>query len=81
MENGKLETAKLSHDGVSQTVILPEDCRFTGEEVLVNRIGDVVLLIPKDKPMSAMLASIGLFSDDYMEDKWEEILSREGETP
>ena len=80
MDTGKLETAKLLPNGTDQAVILPKDCHFSGEEVLVNRIGDVVLLIPKDKPMSAMMASFGLFSEDYMEDKWEEILSREKET-
>ena len=38
----KMETAKLFTDGGSQAVSLPENCRFEGDEVYVNRIGNAV---------------------------------------
>ena len=39
-------TAKLFENGRSQAVRLPKEYRFQGDEVLVNKIGDVVLLMP-----------------------------------
>jgi virulence-associated protein VagC len=38
--------AKLFQDGRSQVVRLPKDFRFEGDEVLVRRQGDAVILEP-----------------------------------
>ena len=40
-------TAKLFENGKSQAVRLPKEYRFEGDEVLINKIGDVVVLMPK----------------------------------
>lgn len=40
-------TAKLFRNGQSQAVRLPKECRFNGDEVIVNKVGDVVMLVPK----------------------------------
>lgn len=37
-------TAKLFDNGRSQAVRLPKEYRFQGDEVAINKIGDVVLL-------------------------------------
>ena len=42
-----MEVAKVFMNGGSQAVRLPKTCRFDNDEVLVNRIGDVVMLMPK----------------------------------
>ena len=62
-------TAKLFENGRSQAVRLPKECRFQADEVTVNRIGDIVMLIPKDKKWQGLLESVALFSDDYMEER------------
>lgn len=54
-------TAKLFENGRSQAVRLPKECRFDGEEVMVNKIGDVVVLMPKEKKWSGFLNSLNLF--------------------
>ena len=41
-----METAKLFLNGKSQAVRLPKDYRFSGNEVCIKRIGEVVLLYP-----------------------------------
>lgn len=41
-----VETAKLFLNGKSQAVRLPKDYRFSGNEVGIKRIGEVVLLYP-----------------------------------
>ncbi|MGI9295835.1 MAG: antitoxin [Pseudomonadales bacterium] len=38
--------AKLFAKGNSQAVRLPKSCRFDGDEVVVKKIGDAVLLLP-----------------------------------
>ena len=42
-------TAKLFMNGSSQAVRLPKEFRFDESEVLIKKVGDVVMLIPKDK--------------------------------
>lgn len=61
-------TAKLFENGRSQAVRLPKEYRFQGDEVLVNKIGDVVLLMPKGDKWSGFLSALNLFSDDFMEE-------------
>ena len=61
-------TAKLIANGGSQAVRLPKSCRFEGSEVFVNRIGDAVIITPKNGDMRAsMVAAAEMFTDDFME--------------
>ena len=41
-----METAKLFKNGKSQAVRLPKEYRFSGNEVSIKKIGEVVLLYP-----------------------------------
>lgn len=61
-----METAKVFASGGSQAVRLPKDCRFSGDEVLVNRIGSVVILMPKDDPWQSMRDSLPHFTEDFL---------------
>ena len=54
-------TAKLFENGRSQAVRLPKEYRFQGDEVLVNKIGDVVLLMPKSGVLSTWIRLTGAF--------------------
>ena len=38
-------TAKLFENGRSQAVRLPKECQFAGDEVAVNKIGDIVVVL------------------------------------
>ena len=62
-------TAKIFENGRSQTVRLPKECRFSSDEVLVNKIGDIVILLPKSSNWDSFAAAIDMFSDDFMDDK------------
>lgn len=59
-------TAKLFENGRSQAVRLPRECRFDGEEVAVNKIGDIVILMPKENKWAGFLNGLALFSEDFM---------------
>lgn len=72
-------TAKVFENGRSQAVRLPKECRFSSEEVLVNKIGDIVLLIPKKSKWDSFMKAIDMFSDDFMADGRESEVIQERE--
>ena len=59
-------TAKLFENGRSQAVRLPKECRFSGDEVAINKGGEIVMLMPKENPWVGFLNSTARFSDDFM---------------
>ena len=64
-----MQTAKIFINGRSQAVRLPKDFRFSGKDVFINKIGNIVILIPKDDPWASMVDSLDQFTDDYMESR------------
>ena len=62
-------TAKVFKNGRSQAIRLPKECRFSSDEVIVNKIGDVVILLPKENKWASFMRAIDLFSDDFMADE------------
>lgn len=70
-------TAKLFENGRSQAVRLPKEYRFSGDEVAVNKIGDIVILMPKENKWSGFLSSLNLFSEDFMSGGREEEIPQE----
>ena len=42
--------AKIFQSGNSQAIRLPKDYRLSGDSVSLNRIGNLLVLIPKDDP-------------------------------
>ena len=61
-------TAKVFENGRSQAIRLPKECRFSSDEVMVNKIGDIVILIPKQNKWESFMKAIDMFSEDFMED-------------
>lgn len=61
-------TAKVFENGGSQAVRLPKDCRFESNEVSVSKIGDIVILTPKDNRWNGFLKSLDMFTEDFMSD-------------
>ncbi len=63
-----MEVAKVFETGRSQAVRLPKKFRFDDSEVLIQRIGEAVMLVPKDAGWKAFLEGINSFSDDFFAD-------------
>ena len=63
-----MTTAKIFENGRSQAVRLPKDFRFEENEVAINKVGSVVMLMPKSNPWAGFLSSLELFGDDFMLD-------------
>ena len=70
-------TAKLFENGRSQAVRLPKEYRFSGDEVAINKFGDIVILMPKENPWAGFLNSLVLFSDDFKENGREQPAAQE----
>ena len=74
-----MEYTKVFTNGGSQAVRLPKSCRFEEREVMVNRIGDVVILMPKKDPWDSVVKSLSMFSDDFLADDIEDLPVQERE--
>ncbi|MFZ7132851.1 MAG: type II toxin-antitoxin system antitoxin VapB [Eubacteriales bacterium] len=61
-----MDTAKIFENGRSQAVRLPKEYRFSGDDVFIKKIDDVVMLIPKDKVWKIFRESLNKFSDDIV---------------
>jgi antitoxin VapB len=46
-----MKTAQLVTNGYGQSVLLPEDCRFSGKEVYIKKVAEGILLIRKDRSL------------------------------
>ncbi len=59
-----METAKLFMSGNSQAVRLPKQFRFAGNEVAIKRVGNAVILLPKDDPWQVLFDALAGFPAD-----------------
>lgn len=64
-----MQTAKIFINGRSQAVRLPKDFRLPGSDVFIKKIGNIVILIPKDAPWSSLVNSLDQFTEDFMENR------------
>lgn len=64
-----MQTAKIFTNGRSQAVRLPKEFRMPGDDVFIKKIGNIVILIPKDAPWSSLVNSLDQFTDDFMESR------------
>ncbi len=64
-----MKTAKLFKNGQSQAVRLPKEFRFEGNTVFIQRLGNSIVLSPKDDPWSSMFKATNRFSADFMSER------------
>ena len=74
-----METAKIFSNGGSQAVRLPKPYQFDDKEVLINKIGNVVLLMPTDDPWWGVMEGMSLFTEDFLKDGIEDLPVQERE--
>jgi antitoxin VapB len=63
-----MEIAKLFVNGQSQAVRLPKECRFSGNEVYIKKVGNTVMLFPKELAWETFLNGLNSFTDDFFEE-------------
>lgn len=63
-----MKTAKLFVNGQSQAVRLPKEYRFSGNEVYIQKVGNAVMLFPKERAWETFLNGLNSFTDDFFAD-------------
>ena len=63
-----MDTAKVFENGRSQAVRLPKKFRFDVDEVVVQQLGDAVLLAPRDSVWKIFMDVLEGFTGDIFED-------------
>ena len=61
-----MKEAKLFINGQSQAVRLPKEFRFKGKAVFIKRLGEYIVLIPKEDPWRTMFRASKKFTADFM---------------
>lgn len=62
-----MDTAKIFENGRSQAVRLPQKYRFNADEVVIQRLGDAVLLVPKESLWNTFMDGVTSFTEDIFE--------------
>lgn len=62
-----MDTAKIFCNGGSQAVRLPKKFRFNTDEVIVQQLGDAILLVPKESLWQTFMDGLSEFTDDIFE--------------
>ena len=71
--------AKIFENGRSQAVRLPKEYRFDCDEVMANKIGDVLILLPTNSKWDSFITAIDMFSDDFMIDREDNLVQKREE--
>jgi antitoxin VapB len=61
-------TSKVFTSGNSQAVRLPKEYQVSDKELFIKKIGNTIILFPKDNPWELFEKSLNEFSDDFMSD-------------
>ena len=64
-----MDTAKIFKSGRSQAVRLPKEFRFDGEEVFIKKVGEAVVLLPREDSWRTLYESLDGFSEDFMAER------------
>jgi len=75
-----METAKVFENGRSQAIRLPKQFRFNDNEVLIQKVGEIVILIPKALQWQTFYNGLQTFTDDCFQDGRAEDIKTERET-
>lgn len=76
-----METAKIFETGRSQAVRLPKKFRFNVDEVVVQQLGDAVLLVPKESLWQTFLDGLNGFTGDVFENGRDQGVQEDRDSP
>lgn len=63
-----MKTVKLFSTDQNQILEIPEEYSFAEEGVIINKIGDILLITPKSRAKDVFLAGAVSFTEDFMTD-------------
>lgn len=62
-----MHTVKVFKNGNSQAVRLPKEFSVTDTELLIQKVGNSIILTSKRDPWESFRNSLDMFTDDFME--------------
>lgn len=72
-----MREARLFKNGQSQAVRLPKEFRLLGDSVYIRKLGQIVMLIPKDHSWDSLASACERFTDDFMTTRDQGVQERE----
>jgi len=60
-----MKTVKVFKSGNSQAVRIPKEYQVSEEELIINKIGNSIILFPQNDPWDLFKKSLSEFSDDF----------------
>ncbi len=75
-----METAKIFENGRSQAVRLPKRFRFDVKEVVIQQLGDAILLVPKESLWCTFMDGLNSFTKDIFESGRDQGVQKERES-
>jgi antitoxin VapB len=64
-----MRTTKIFNNGNSQAVRIPAEYRVAGDELLIQKIGSTLILLPKDDVWAVFQRGVDGFTDDFMPER------------
>jgi len=63
-----MKTVKVFKNGNSQALRIPKEYQITESELIINKIGNTIIIFPQDDPWKLFKNSLEEFSDDFLKD-------------
>jgi antitoxin VapB len=63
-----MKTAKIFKSGNSQAVRIPKEFQLEGDEVVIEKKGETLVLRPSRRSWAMLSKSLQKFTDDFMEE-------------
>jgi antitoxin VapB len=60
-----MHTTKVFKSGNSQAIRIPKEYQVDEEELIINKVGNTIILFPKNDPWQLFKKSLTEFTDDY----------------
>ncbi len=68
MEALVLHTTKPFMSGRSQAIRIPKEYQFNDTEVIINRVGDSLVITPKDSLQTTFFDGLSMLTEDFLAD-------------
>ena len=63
-----MKTVKVFKSGNSQALRIPKEYQIDEENMIMNKIGNSIILFPSEDPWKLFMNSLDEFSDDFFAD-------------
>jgi antitoxin VapB len=60
-----MQTTKVFKSGNGQAIRIPKEYQVERDEMVINKIGNTLILFPRDDPWELFKKSLTEFSDDF----------------